>query len=448
MELLFPLPQTVQTAIKTLEKSGYEAFIVGGCVRDTLLNRPIHDWDITTSALPEEIQSVFSGYSVIPTGIKHGTVTVFIEGLPLEITTYRTDGTYSDNRHPDFVHFTKDLRQDLSRRDFKINAMAYSPTAGLIDPFDGQKDLKNQVLSCVGLAKERFEEDALRILRALRFSAQLSFSIEAATAQAIFEKATSLKQISPERIQQEFVKLLCGKNADTILRDYADIFTQFIPELKPCIGFDQKSKYHIYDVWEHSIHTVRQIQPKPILRLAALFHDIGKPSTFSLDEEGYGHFYGHQKRGAEITRPILKRLKFDNETIQTVTTLVEFHDVTVTDSLKVVRKWLNKLGEERFRQLLLLNRADTLSHAKTALPRLYILENEEKVFKNIIVQNLCFSVKTLAVNGKDLIALGVPQGEQVGHLLNQLLEVVMEEQCLNEKEPLLRFALELIHHAE
>lgn len=433
-------PQQVLVLLRMLQEQGFEAYIVGGCVRDSFLGLHPNDWDLTTSAMPDEVVNALPGYRILTTGLKHGTVTVLIDDMPVEITTYRIDGFYSDGRHPDAVFFSRSLREDLARRDFTVNALAYSPTIGLEDHFNGLHDLHSRTLRCVGNPEQRFQEDALRILRALRFAATLGFTIEKKTAYAIYQQKELLRQISAERIQAEFSRLLCGRNAERVLRKYREVIAVFIPEVQPMAGLDQHSPYHIYDVWEHTIHAVSAVEPIPELRLAMLLHDIGKPLCFSLDAKGIGHFYGHQKLGAELAEKILERLRFSRQTVQTVTALVRYHDISITDDEVRVKRWLNRLGEPLFRMLLQVNRADTVAHSSAAAVRMEMIRREEFVLEKILADKQCFQLKDLAVSGRDLLAIGVPEGQPVGKALQTLLEAVIEKRCFNQREALLVYA--------
>ena len=343
-----PLSPGAAKALALLQAAGYEAWIVGGCVRDALLGLPPKDYDLTTSALPEETQRVFAAYPRIETGLRHGTVTVLLEGEPLEITTYRVDGAYSDARHPDGVTFTRSLRQDAARRDFTINAMAYAPGWGLQDFFGGQADLARGILRAVGAAEKRFREDALRILRALRFASVLDFTLEGETARAARACAPLLAAVSAERVSGELGKLLCGKAAGRVLRDYPDVLGVVLPEILPMVGLDHRNPHHCYDVWTHTTVAVDHVPPELPLRLALLLHDIGKPDTFSLGEDGQGHFYGHPRRSVELAEGILSRLRFPRRTRERVLTLVRYHDAVLEESPQRVRRWLNKLGPEVF----------------------------------------------------------------------------------------------------
>ncbi|MBQ4323432.1 MAG: HD domain-containing protein [Clostridia bacterium] len=424
--------------LNRLNSHGHEAYLVGGCVRDYLRNVAPHDYDATTSALPQEILAAFSDCPVIETGLKHGTVTVLWEGLPVEVTTYRVDGDYADGRHPDGVTFTRSLTEDLARRDFTVNAMAISARGEVIDPFGGQADLSAKVLHCVGDPSRRFTEDALRILRGLRFASVLGFCIEEGTAAAIHALSPRLNMVSAERICEEFVKLLCGERVFSVMADFSDVFGVFLPELLPCVGFDQHNFHHIYDVYTHLLRTVESVPSTPRLRMAALLHDIAKPETFDLDEDGVGHFYGHASRSAEIADAILRRLRFSNEDRLAVVTLIKHHDTPIDATEKALRRKLNKLGEEGFFDLLSLIRGDNLALAPQFHDRQAHYDRLETMARSILAEKQCFSLRDLAVNGADLMALGY-KGREIGIALNRLLDGVLDGLCPNEKEALLRF---------
>ena len=428
------IPPEVSEILKTLETHGHAAHCVGGCVRDSLLGRTPEDWDVTTSALPEETMAFFSGRA-LPTGLRHGTVTVRTAGGNVEVTTFRTDGTYADNRHPDSVTFTRSLTEDLSRRDFTVNAMAVDLRGQLADPFGGQDDLSRGVLRCVGDPAQRFSEDALRILRCLRFSAVLGFSVQSETALALREHRSLLSGIAAERIQVELQKLLCGMAAAEVLREFPEVIGTALPEILPMVGFDQCSRYHCYDVWEHTLHALSASPATPVLRWAVLLHDIGKPSCFTLDSRG-GHFYGHPAVSAELADGILRRLKFDTETRSAVVELVAWHDRDIPRSEKGVRRALMKLGEVQLRRLLDVKRADNLGQAPAFRGRQTEIDRGETILDGLLADNACFSLKQLAVNGRDLLALGL-RGRAVGAVLNALLESVVDGQLPNEKAALL-----------
>lgn len=426
-------------AIELLQNNGYEAYYVGGCVRDYLMEKQPSDIDITTSAEPQETIRVFKDYKVIETGLKHGTVTVIINFLPLEITTFRIDGDYSDNRRPDNVNFTKSLKLDLARRDFTMNAIAYNPQSGFVDYFGGENDIQNKVVCCVGNAKERFGEDSLRILRAVRFSSQLGFEIERETRKALLTQKELLKNISAERVSTELQKLLLGENIKEVFMQYADIIGAVIPEILPMRGFEQRTPYHIYDILIHSIVAVQNIDNIPYLKVAALLHDIGKPQTFSKDENGIGHFYGHAEISMKLADVILSRLKLDNFTKQRVTTLIKYHNAPIEPNEKAVKRWLNKLTPEVFFELLELKRADILAQSLAYLDRQQTISKVTEIANKIIAQGECFSLKDLKINGNDLIALGIPKGKEIGETLNKLLELVIDNKLENNYQSLTDF---------
>ena len=442
MELDITLPIPVLRALSVLESHGYEAYIVGGCVRDCLLDRTPNDWDITTSATPDEMKHCFADFRVIETGIRHGTLTVIIDRMQLEITTYRNDGEYLDNRHPVQVTFSRKIEDDLSRRDFTVNAMAYHPERGLVDLFDGREDLKGGIIRAVGDAKTRFHEDGLRILRAIRFAAVLDFEIAADTAKAVHACRNLLSGIAAERIREELCKLICGKGAVRILRDYIDVIAIFLPELQRCVGFEQNTKYHCYDVFEHTLHALALYKGNDLLTaLGILLHDIGKPLCYTEDEQG-GHFKGHAPAGVEITREILSRLRFDNETVRRMELLVEWHDIPLSAEKKRVKRLMQRLSDADILRLLEIKRCDRLAHApnfREMPPELALIPS---VIAEIRAGDACLSLRTLAIGGADLMALGIPEGKQVGEMLHTLLDEVIEERLPNEKNALLQAAKE------
>ena len=429
----------VATALKKLRQSGFEAYIIGGCVRDRLLGNTPKDYDITTSALPEETEKVFSKFRIIETGIKHGTVTVLINKSPIEITTYRIDSEYSDNRRPDSVVFTKSLREDAARRDFTMNAIASDENGNIVDYYGGTDDIKNKIIRCVGDPNERFNEDALRILRAIRFSSVLDFEIESKTRDAIFNNKELLKNISAERIASEFTKILCGKNARRVIMEYIDVIGVFIPECLPMKNFDQRNFHHIYDVLEHTAFTVENIPDEPILRLAAFFHDIGKPQTFFI-ENGIGHFYGHSEVGAKMAKKILSRLKYDNHTRDSVYSLVRYHDTQIEEKKSAVKRCMNKHGDIFF-DLLKLKRADNLAQAPEYHNRTEYVDRIQKIAEDIIANQECFSLKQVAVNGSDLIKVGFTPGKLIGECLNDILDKIIKGELDNDKQILLDYAV-------
>ena len=427
------LPKEVETALKLLETSGFEAYLVGGCVRDSILDVAQKDFDITTDAEPTQILKVFQEYRVIETGLKHGTVTVLINSVPLEITTYREDGNYSDNRRPDQVNFIKSLKEDLARRDFTMNAIAYNPATGFVDYFGGVEDIQRRVIRAVGDPDKRFREDSLRILRGLRFASVYGFGIETETAQAMLDLKALLKNISAERIAVELIKTLSGINMMQVMTEFYKVYGEFIPELLLMAGFEQHSKYHIYDVYLHSIMVTQFIENKPYFKLAALLHDFGKPVTFSTDSEGTGHFYGHAEESVRIADDILTRLKFDNFTKERVLTLIQYHDSSIHDSDKSVKRWLNRLSPEVFFDLLELKRADKLAQNPELSDTSEDVDAIRAIAERILSEKQCFALKDLCIDGKDLIELGYVEGKAIGEMLNLILEMVIENKLNNSK---------------
>ena len=435
------IPDDVRTLIGELESAGFTAYIVGGSVRDAVMGKTPNDYDICTSASPDEMKKVFRGRNVIETGLQHGTLTVVGDENHYEITTYRIDGDYGDHRHPESVTFVDNIEKDLARRDFTVNAMAYNEKTGLVDPFGGSCDVEKKIIRCVGDPDKRFTEDALRIMRAVRFSAVCGFEVEENTKKAMFLHKNLLKNVSEERKMTEFRKMLISANAE-ILLDYKEIFATFIPEIAPSFGFDQKNFHHRYDVYEHSARAVALSPKDLIIRLALFFHDVGKPCTFTVDESGTGHFYDHAKESAILTETAMKRMKFDTATLRLVRELVVFHGLAPTDSPKYARKLLNRLGEEQVKRLLTLARCDVGAQAAyeerdSVFQRIDSLENN---IDEALEKQQCFSVKNLAVNGNDLKSLGIREGKEIGRLLNLLLDAVLENPSLNEKEYLLLLA--------
>lgn len=433
------LPEKVNTIIQTLQEHGYEAYAVGGCVRDSLLGREPGDWDITTSASPEETKKLFA--RTVDTGIEHGTVTVLLGKEGFEVTTYRIDGKYEDSRHPTEVIFTRNLREDLLRRDFTINAMAYNDTEGIVDIFGGMDDLKRKIIRCVGNARERFGEDALRIMRGVRFAAQLGFSLEKETKEAMAELAPTLEKISAERIQTELVKLLVSDSPELIREAYhLGITAVILPEFDEMMRTGQETKYHRYDVGEHTVQAVCNVPPDKVLRLTMLLHDVAKPEMKTVDADGTAHFKGHDIRGEQKAKEILRRLKFDNDTIHKVTKLVRWHDYRMPAEKKNVRKAMSKISAELFPMYLLVKRADILAHSMYRREEeLENLSGLQKCYEEIVADHECVSLKQLAVTGTDLIGIGMKPGKQIGEVLNELLRIVLEYPEFNNKEHLLRF---------
>ena len=433
------LPEKVNTIIQTLQEHGYEAYAVGGCVRDSLLGREPGDWDITTSASPDETKKLFA--RTVDTGIEHGTVTVLLGKKGFEVTTYRIDGKYEDSRHPTEVIFTRNLREDLLRRDFTINAMAYNDTEGIVDIFGGMDDLKRKIIRCVGNARERFGEDALRIMRGVRFAAQLGFSLEKETKEAMTELAPTLEKISAERIQTELVKLLVSDSPELIREAYhLGITAVILPEFDEMMRTGQETKYHRYDVGEHTVQAVCNVPPDKVLRLTMLLHDVAKPEMKTVDADGTAHFKGHDIRGEQKAKEILRRLKFDNDTIHKVTKLVRWHDYRMPAEKKNVRKAMSKISAELFPMYLLVKRADILAHSMYRREEeLENLSGLQKCYEEIVADHECVSLKQLAVTGTDLIGIGMKPGKQIGEVLNELLRIVLEYPEFNNKEHLLRF---------
>ncbi|MBR2751664.1 MAG: HD domain-containing protein [Clostridiales bacterium] len=431
------VPEKLQKLLECLESHGFEAYIVGGAVRDIFLGKEPYDFDVATSAEPEEVMSVFGKENCHPTGLSHGTVTVVWESVPIEVTTFRIDGEYLDARHPQEVLFTRNLEEDVKRRDFTINALALSKDSVLVDHCGGREDLEKGLIRAVGDPKIRFEEDALRILRALRFASQLGFSIEEETEKQIFLKKDSLSRLSVERVWQELSKLFCGKFATDILRRYIDVIAVVIPEIVPMKGCNQYNPHHIYDVWEHSLVAMENVPGDLILRVTMLLHDVAKPQCFQRGEDGIGHFYGHQKKGADMADAILRRLKVDTKTRETIVTLIKIHDVALEPSLHIVRRRLNQYGEDILRKLIQVKRADIKAHSELSSYRFPEIDRFEEMVDSVIKESLCFSYADMQVSGKDLIGLGIPSGPVLGEIKKQLLDEIIEETVPNEKEALL-----------
>ena len=439
----FEIPSGVQKILQTLTDAGYETYLVGGCVRDLIRGVAPNDWDICTSARPEETESCFAGQRIIETGLKHGTVTVLEDGEPYEITTYRTEGPYSDSRRPDFVKFVSSLEADLARRDFTMNAIAMGLDGSLQDPFRGAADIQAGLIRCVGEPVHRFQEDGLRVMRALRFAAVLGYEIEEKTAQAVHENRRILEHVAAERINVELCKLLVGEKAGDILRQYPDVFCRFWPQLEPLITLEQNNPWHCWGGWEHTIHTVEAAPADLILRLTMLLHDTGKPACKSTDEKGIDHFYGHPAVSTKLADEMLRSLKFDNKTRERVVTLVEYHDVQIPCRERSIRKWLGRLGPETLFQLLEVKRADGMGQSyELVKDRLAELEEMKAKAKEIVAQGQCFSLKDLTVNGRDVIAAGIAPGPKVGRVLNALLEQVVCDEIANSREALL---FQLVH---
>ncbi len=438
------MPKNVDIAINLLQSAGFEAYAVGGCVRDSLLGKTPNDWDITTSAKPEDMKSVFADFHCIDTGIKHGTVTVVIDGEPLEITTFRLDGEYEDNRHPKSVTFTSNLGADLGRRDFTVNAMAYSKKTGTVDLFGGQNDLKNKIIRCVGDPDRRFNEDALRILRALRFASALDFEIEEKTAQSLLKNRALLGNISEERIAKELLKLVCGKGAKRILTDFAPVLFEILPELQPMYKNSHDNPHHCYDIYEHTLIAVESINPEPTLRFAMLLHDCGKPAVKKFDENGVAHFYGHQRISAEISAQILARLKVSNKFRDEILFFVSNHDRwELYENTEKMPRYLSKFGLDGVLNLLKVMRADVLAQSPEYRYRLDQIADAEETAKNLAAQKPCLSLSELQINGRTLMDIGIPQGRKLGAVLAQLLDEVIDGVTKNTQEALTTRAREI-----
>lgn len=435
---MFSLPKSVEFALSSLEQAGFEAFIVGGCVRDFLRGDTPSDYDITTSAEPEQTKEVFKNERIIETGLKHGTVTLLKDGMPLEITTYRIDGGYTDNRRPDCVKFTKTLTEDLARRDFTVNAFAYSPKIGIVDAFGGKEDLKNKIIRSVGDADRRFNEDALRIMRAIRFASVLDFKIEDETKKSIFKNKNLLKNISAERIATELLKLLSGQNAKNVILEYVEVLEVIMPEIGKMKNFNQKNPHHIYDVLTHTAVALENTPREAALRLAMLLHDCGKPEAFSTDKNGVGHFYGHPEISYQRAKAALSRLKLDAATTELALTLIKYHDVQIEPTEKSVKRALNKYTPDVYFKLLEIKKADNLAQ-NPKYNRIDQIEKLKSIAEEIIEKSECFSVKHLAVNGNDLINSGVPKGKEIGKNLEFLLDAVISGKVENEKNALLAY---------
>ena len=435
----FDIPAGARHILQTLNGAGFEVYLVGGCVRDLLRGVEPHDWDICTSALPEETERYFAGQRIIETGLKHGTVTVLVDGEPYEITTYRTEGPYSDSRRPDYVRFVPDLTEDLVRRDFTMNSIATDLDGNLRDPFGGAMDIKAGLIRCVGEPDQRFQEDGLRVMRALRFAAVFGYEIEAQTARAVHENRAMLDRVAAERINVELRKLMVGQSVGNILRQYPDVFCQFWPQLGPLVGLEQHNPWHCWGGWEHTIHAVEAAPADVTLRLAMLLHDIGKPACKSTDEQGINHFYGHPAVSAKLADEMLRALKFNNKTRERVVLLVERHDVQIPPKGQVIRRWLNRLGPEAFSQLLEVKRADNMGQAPEKVrSRLAELDVINSKAEQILAEGQCFTLKDLTVNGRDVIAAGIEPGPKVGQVLSELLEQVLSRNVPNERSALLK----------
>ena len=432
------IPDGAAYALEKLESAGYGAHLVGGCVRDLVRGAEPRNWDICTSALPGQVRAVFADHGVIDTGLAHGTVTLLVDGDAYEITTYRIDGEYADGRHPDEVKFTTDLEANLARRDFTMNAIAMDVRGNLHDPFGGAGDIRDGVVRCAGDPDARFREDGLRPMRAVRFAATLGYGIHPDTAAAVHRNAEMLDKVAPERIRAELVKLVAGPKAADVLREYPDLVRRFWPEIGPMVGLGQKNPWHRYDVWEHTLHALEAAPPDPVVRLAVLLHDVGKPPCMTVDAAGAGHFPGHPEEGAAMADGMLRRLRFDNETRSRVTRLVELHDVEVQVKRSSVLKALAKIGPDLFFDYVQVRRADVSAQAKNVDVRLAALAKVEATARRLVDGGACLSVGDLAIDGRDVVAAGIPEGPDVGLVLRAVLDRVLSGKLPNKKYDLKR----------
>ncbi len=436
------IPENILKALETLNINGYEAYIVGGCVRDAYLGKVPNDWDITTSATPEEMKTVFSDFRVIEIGIKHGTLSVIINDEIIEITTMRVDGDYTDNRHPDSVEFTYDIHKDLSRRDFTVNAMAYNPDIGLVDPFDGRGDIDKKIIRCVGDPDRRFNEDALRIMRALRFACTLNFEIVAETADSILKKKSLLNNVAKERIRVELLKLLCGNGVKRILLDFSPVFFEIIPELELMYNFPQNTPYHIYDVWGHTVIAVSCVPADPILRMTMLLHDIGKPQMHTVDQNGISHFKKHQSLSYEKSVEILKNLRFSKAEQDEISKLILYHDLHPKGEREETVRLCVSLSPEFLLRLIPIFKADAMAQNPEFLKLTFDeINRTEQMIDMLIEENVCLSIGSLEVNGDDLKQLGFT-GKKIGNILNIVLDKVSQGEISNVREEILTYIKE------
>lgn len=437
------IPKQVVTALTMLSEAGFESYIVGGCVRDQLLNRTPNDYDITTNALPEQTQEIFREFKCINVGAQHGTVAVIIDKMQIEITTYRIDGEYNDNRHPDSVTFSSKIQDDLSRRDFTVNAMACSKDGDIVDCFNGKSDLENRIIRCVGEPDKRFGEDALRIMRAVRFASQLDFEIEPETEKYLFSLKDTLKHISAERLRVELDKLLCGKAVFRVLLKYHEIIEVFIPEISRIIDFDRQGM-HSHSLWENTAGSVEKAPINHVIRLTMLIHDISEPECFSTDKKQEDNFENHQLLGAQTAERILKRLKYDNKTIKSVTTLIKYHHIKLK-TRQDIKKLLSKTGPEMFRLLMDVQKIDMLSENSGDSSYTNDISWAEKTAEDILNKHECLSIKELDINGNQLMNEGYT-GAAIGKLLNSMLEEVLEDRLENSYDSLIEYAEKSKNH--
>jgi tRNA nucleotidyltransferase (CCA-adding enzyme) len=440
------IPSDVKIIMNQLSENNHKSYVVGGCCRDALLGREPKDWDICTSAKPNEMLEIFKDFKIIETGIKHGTLTVVINNINYEVTTFRIDGDYSDNRHPDSVKFVDDIALDLSRRDFTINAMAYNEEEGLIDPFNGLQDIENRLIKCVRNANDRFQEDALRMLRAIRFSAQLKFSINEETESSIFNNSNLISSVSSERINVEICKILASDYPEKIALIYLNNLSKyFLPEFEIMFSCKQNTPWHIYNVGIHTLEALRNSKNDLVLRLAILFHDTGKPFAKTTTNEGIDHFYHHPIKSAEIAKDIMTRLHFDNQTINNVVTLISYHDATIDLNKRSIKRMLNKIGEELFFKLLDLQYADcSAQNLELSQEKIDLLPQIRELAQIILTEKEPFGIKDLAINGSDMIELGYKPSKELGDALNTILELIIDNPELNTKNQLQEIASKLL----
>ncbi len=443
------IPDGALRILRILNGAGYGAYAVGGCVRDSLMGKTPYDWDITTSATPSEMKEALSGFKTYDTGIKHGTLTVADgEGGMYEVTTFRIDGEYKDNRHPETVEFVRDLEGDLARRDFTMNAIACDKDGKITDPFGGAEDIRKGIIRAVGDPDKRFNEDALRIIRALRFASSLGFKIDGSTDRSIRENCGLLDNIAAERVRTEFLRLLKGGYALDVLTSYKEVICVIIPELKPCIGFEQNSVWHCFDVYDHIMHAVASYEgDDDAVRMALLLHDIGKPLCYTVDDEGHGHFYGHAKESVRLASAVVDRMKFSNADKDMILALVRYHDLQLESSPKACRRLLGEFGPDLLFSIAKIRKADIMAQSEYARSReLALVDEAFRTAREIAATDACLDLRSLAVTGDDLIReLGLAPGRKIGEILNLLLDKVIDEDLPNEKDALLEYARTLVN---
>lgn len=439
---MIKIPDKCNFIFDKLENSGFEVYAVGGCVRDSLMGKEPQDWDFTTNATPNEICKVFENYKFYDVGRKYGTISIVNDKETYEITTFRGDGSYSDARHPDSVFFCSNVEEDLSRRDFTVNSIAFSRKRGIVDPFGGVKDIQKKIIRCTGEPVSRFSEDALRIMRAIRFSSVLAFSVDNTTKEAIFKHKDSLTFVHPNRMNKEFVKLLTGQNVTEVLSEYAEVLAVIIPEIKPMFDCTQNNPHHKYSVWNHTIKTFEYAPKDEVIRLALFFHDIGKPYVKTTDKKGIDHFKTHQIKSTEIAECVMRRFGFSVSLIRDVTLLVKFHDERFRNKSVSVKSVLKETGTDLFYKLLIIAKCDMFAQSNFKREeKILLLKEVEAIFEMVTSENQCYSLAQLEVNGNDIMNLGYT-GEEIGHILNALLKAVIEDKIQNKKEVLLNAVVE------